>query len=244
MESESSIRQQKENEAAYRQLLVQGVLAILLPTDDLENDCLTAIVGQIFSEMILGGAIGGKASEPWLLWEGITKVAEVIRARLRNKPNAQVSPDRSPSSSMDSAAFDTSGRSSKSWRIGQSIRSTFWLVLQYIFLGLSAARFLVITVASSTHLPSRIAPAMKLTSSVAREGEAESPRLTNSNSGPKSRLLPTKQPILQMKIWSCAAALLDLSVRMPWLSAAISLLQWAAVAWPGEVGNTDGLLDR
>jgi hypothetical protein len=73
--SELVIQQQKENEAAYRQLLVQGVLAILLPTEDLENDCLTAIVGQVFSEMIIGGAIGGKASEPWLLWEGITKVA-------------------------------------------------------------------------------------------------------------------------------------------------------------------------
>ncbi|KAM3442988.1 hypothetical protein MY4824_000693 [Beauveria thailandica] len=49
---QSSFEEQQENESAYRQLLVQAVLAILLPTEDLENPCLTAIVGQIFSELI------------------------------------------------------------------------------------------------------------------------------------------------------------------------------------------------
>jgi hypothetical protein len=243
-ESESSVQQQKENEAVYRQLLVQGVLAVLLPTEDLENDCLTAIVGQIFCEMILGGAIGGKASEPWLLWEGITKAAEAIQGRLRNKSNTPVDSDRSRTDGKGPATFDTSGRSSKSWRIGQSIQKIFWLVLQYIFLALSAARLLVITVASSTHLRSRIATTMKVTGSVPLEGEAEPPRLTNFNTMLMSRVPPTKQPILKMKIWSCAAVLLDLSVRMPWLSAAISMVQWAAVTGPGEVGNTDGMLDR
>jgi hypothetical protein len=235
--SELVIQQQKENEAAYRQLLVQGVLAILLPTEDLENDCLTAIVGQVFSEMIIGGAIGGKASEPWLLWEGITKVAEVIQDKLRNKSNVPVG-SLGPPTDTDPATFDITGRSSKSWRIGQSIQKTFWLVLQYTFLAFTAARFLVITVVSSTHLPSRVAPAPKLTGSVPLEGEAESPRLA------RSRVPQTKQPILKMKIWSCAAALLDLSVRMPWLSASISMLQWAAVTGLGEVGNTDGMIDK
>ena len=238
VESELAIEQQKENEAVYRQLLVQGVLAILLPTEDLENDCLTAIVGQIFSEMIMGGAIGGKASEPWLLWEGFTKVTEVIQEKLHNKSSAQVGHNRSPSSSADPANIVISGRSSKGWRIGQSIQNAFWLVLQYIFLTLTAARFLVVTVASSTHLPSRVAPAMKLTGSVPLEGEAESPRLA------RSRVYPTKQPILKMKIWSCAAALIDLGIRMPWLSASISMLQWVAVTGPGEVGNTDGVVDK
>ncbi|TLS26914.1 hypothetical protein PpBr36_05223 [Pyricularia pennisetigena] len=56
-----------ENEAAYRHLLVQGVLAVLLPTEDLENPCLTALVGQIISELIIGGVVAKKASEPWML---------------------------------------------------------------------------------------------------------------------------------------------------------------------------------
>lgn len=233
------MHKQNDNEAAYRQLLVQGVLAILLPTEDLENDCLTAIVGQIFSEMIVGGAIGGKASEPWLLWEVITKVAEVIQEKLHSRSSAPVGREAPPSDDIDhNASLDTSGRSSKGSSIGQSIQRSFCLFLQYVFLAFTAARVLVITVASSTHLPSRTAQTVKFTGSVPLEGEAEPPKFSNS------RVPPTKQPILKMKIWSCAAAILDLTVRMPWLSASLSMLQWAAVTGPGEIGNTDGIIDK
>ncbi|KOS18322.1 PXA domain protein 1 [Escovopsis weberi] len=55
---------QDENETAYRQLLVQAVLAILLPTEDLENPYLTAIVSQILSELIIGNTVAKKASQP------------------------------------------------------------------------------------------------------------------------------------------------------------------------------------
>ncbi|KAI0016692.1 PXA domain-containing protein [Xylariomycetidae sp. FL0641] len=65
----TSFEAQADNESAYRQLLVQGVLAVLLPTEDLENDCLTSLVGQILSEMIIGNLIVNKLSEPWLIWE-------------------------------------------------------------------------------------------------------------------------------------------------------------------------------
>jgi hypothetical protein len=197
--------------------------------------------------MILGGAIGGKASEPWLLWEGITKVTEVIQERLLNIPKAHAGHDRSPANSIESAPFDITGRSSKGWRIGTSIQNKFWLVLQYVFLALTATRFLIISVATSTALPSRIQPTMKLTRSVYLEDETESPRLTNSKRAANRDYSPTpssKQPILRMKIWSCAAQLLDLSVRMPWLCATISMLQWAAITGPWEVGNTDGMIDK
>ena len=67
--------------------------------------------------------------------------------------------------------------------------------------------------------------------------------LTNSETLPQARKV-SKQPILMMKIWSCAALLLDFDVRMPWLSATISLLQWGAITGPGELGNTDGMVDK
>jgi len=47
-----------------------------------------------------------------------------------------------------------------------------------------------------------------------------------------------------MKIWSCASSLLDLDVRMPWLCATISMLQWGALTGPGELGNIDGRVDK
>jgi hypothetical protein len=58
------------------------------------------------------------------------------------------------------------------------------------------------------------------------------------------RGVPAKQPIMKMKVWSCAASLLDIDVRMPWLSGIISMLQWVAVSGPGELGNTDGMVDK
>lgn len=223
-------------------MLVQGVLAVLLPTEDLENDCLTSLVGQIFSEMILGGGIGGKACEPWLLWEGITKIVEVIQAQLP-KQKAQVRVERSNSNLRTSAPINLTGRSAQWWKLRRSLQKTFWLVLQYGFLAFTAVRFFIITLATASSLPSRIGGTIKVTgSSYLRNHMEELPSsITETGS---SRRIPLKQPIMKMKIWACASSLLDFNVRMPWLSATISLLQWVAITGPGEIGNTDGMVDK
>ena len=67
-EDPKSLQSQADSERAYRQLLVQGVLAILLPTEDLENTCLTALVGEILSELVIGNLLANRISQPWLLW--------------------------------------------------------------------------------------------------------------------------------------------------------------------------------
>ena len=237
-----AVHEQIENEAAYRQLLVQGVLAVLLPTEDLENDCLTALVGQIFSEMILGGAIGGKASEPWLLWEGITKIAEFIQAQLP-KSKAQVRLDRSNSELVNSVPATTSAKYGKTSRMGQSVQKTFWLVLQYVFVGFTAVRFLIVSFATSSSLPFRMAPSTKITRPEYVKDFVEPPNLTNPESPSSGRTSP-KQPILKMKIWSCVSVLLDLEGRMPWLHATISMLQWGAITGPEKLGSTDGMIDK
>jgi hypothetical protein len=235
--------QQLENESAYRQLLAQGILAVLLPTEDLENDCLTSLVGQIFSEMIFGGGIGGKACEPWLLWEAITKIVEVIQAQLP-KQKAQVRVERSNSNLGRPPPIDLTGGTTMRWRIGQSLQKTFWLVLQYGFFAFTAARFFILTLATATSLPSRITPSSKITGlSYMTDHMDESP-LATSETAPQGEQPPLKQPIMKMKIWSCASSLLDLNIRMPWLSSTLSLLQWVAITGPGEVGKTDGMVDK
>ena len=238
-DGEQNTKLQMENEAAYRQLLVQGVLAVLLPTEDLENDCLTALVGQIFSEMILGSGIGGKACEPWLLWEGITKAAEVIQTHLP-KSKAQVRVERSNSDLRNSMPLNMSGGSTKHWRLGRSIQKTFWLILQYAFLAFTAVRFIIITLVTSSTLPSRT----NTSGSGYSKEYMEPPEPTDTNRPSKGRTVPLKQPVIKMKIWSCVSSVLDLGVRMPWLSATISMLQWGAITGPGEVGNTDGIIDK
>ncbi|KAK6601588.1 PXA domain-containing protein [Botrytis cinerea] len=156
-EDPDTIKSQSNNEAAYRQLIINGVLAVLLPTEDLENDCLTSLVGQIFSEMILGNGIGGKACEPWLLWEGIMKIAEVIQARLP-KAKAQVRIDRSNSEITRPNLLDIKAGNTKTSNFGKSMQKYFWLILQYLFLAFAAVRAIFIAIATSSSLPSRIPP--------------------------------------------------------------------------------------
>jgi PXA domain len=240
---EPKTEEQTEKEAAYRQLLVQGVLAVLLPTEDLENDCLIAIVGQIFSEMILGGGIGGKASEPWMLWEGITKISEVLQAHLP-KSKAQVRAERSNSGVENAMSKNLTGRNTKRWWIQRSLQKSFWLALQYCFLAFSAVRFFAITLATSSSLPSRIRPTMKVTGSSPLKDHMEPPESTSADDIWDGRTDQIKQPIVKMKIWSCAANLLDLDARMPWLSATFSMLQHVALTGPGKLGSTDGMIDK
>lgn len=244
----ASVLIQKENEAAYRQLLVQGVLSVLLPTEDLENDCLTSLVGQIFSEMILGNGVGGKACEPWMLWEGITKIAEVIKAQLP-KSKAQERLDKStPSGDGMGSEKTTKGGIRKSRPRRWSPKKTFWIILQYIFLAFTTVRFIIVTIATSSSLPSRLPPFSKV-SNTAPLGEHLQPPTSkdkdmSASSGPRAPSLPVKQPILVMKIWTCVSTLLDLEVRMPWISATLSMIQWFAVCGPGGLGNTDGMIDK
>ncbi|PQE16063.1 hypothetical protein CJF32_00004976 [Rutstroemia sp. NJR-2017a WRK4] len=233
---------QSNNEAAYRQLTVYGILAVLLPTEDLDNGCLTSLVGQIFSEMILGGGIGGKACEPWLLWEGIMKIAEVIQNR-PSKSESQVHNDMSDPDAPIPHSLDVAEAGTKFSTWGCTIQKTFTLGLQYLFLAFAAIRTMIIAIATSSSLPSRISHMGKITGSTSpREDNSEAQMNSEAASG--SRPLPFKQPILTMKLWSCVSTLLDMETRMPWLSATISLLQWGAITGPGKVGDTDGMIDK
>ena len=235
----ASVLIQKENEAAYRQLLVEGVLAILLPTEDFENDCLTSLVGQIISEMILGNGIGGKACEPWLLWEGITKIAEVIQAKL---PGSKAE-ERIKKSVENTNRADTSSADVKNFSSRWSLQKAFWMIIQYGFFAFTTVRFVIVTIGTSSSLPSRLPLNKKMpgTGPVV-EGLQPPPSNIANSSGNQSG--PIKNPMLTMKIWTCASNLLDLDIRMPWLKATLSILQWFALQGPGELGYTDGMIDK
>jgi hypothetical protein len=237
-----SILLQKENEAAYRELLIQGVLAVLLPTEDYKNDCLTSLVGAILSDMIIGNGIGGKACEPWLIWEGISKITEIVQNQMP-KAKAQVRADKSITSLGESREQETKlapNCSASRW----SIQKTFWLVLQYAFLTFTTIRFIIVTTATSSSLPSRSSRFVKNPdSSPVRDG-LEPPDSSGPSHDGRSRISSIKQPILNMKIWSCASNLIEADIRIPWLSATISMLQWFSLYGPGQIGSTDGMLDK
>ncbi|KAF2199263.1 hypothetical protein GQ43DRAFT_376663 [Delitschia confertaspora ATCC 74209] len=246
----SSVVEQRENESAWRQLLVQGLLAVLLPTEDLGNGCLRALVAEIFAEMILGNGISNKACEGWLLYEAITRIAEVLQDGTKE----------TEASSNDTESGQTLNRLERYGLLagpsddekppllnvrrheGLSMAFTgmFWLVIQYAFLAFGAIRAVIICLARSSSLPSR---------SVTGAGglppvEAGYQSLPQHPQKPSKRSPGLKRPIVSMKAWSCASRVVELELRMPWLSGLLSMLHWGVVSGPGRVGDTDGVLDR
>ncbi|KAF2275829.1 uncharacterized protein EI97DRAFT_450650 [Westerdykella ornata] len=220
----SSVLEQRENESVWRQMLVQGLLAVLLPTEDLENGCLRALVVEIFAEMILGNGISGKACEGWLLWEGITKVAEVLQPPPEGQEKEEL-----PQNSLDRYGLlsapvpdpaDPRPSSRKEMQHGiTSVVPTdvFWTILQYAILAFTWFRTVVLAAVRSSALPVRSSPGIGIAA---------------------------KRPMLSMRLWSCVSQLVELERRMPWLSGFASLLHWLALAGPGRVGGIDGVLDR
>jgi hypothetical protein len=219
---------------------VEGVLAILLPTEDFENDCLTSLVGQIISEMILGNGIGEKACEPWLIWEGITKIAEVIQAKLPgSKAQERVNKSVENTTQTEPASAGAVKNISSRW----SPQKAFWMIIQYGFFAFTTVRFIIVTIGTSSSLPSRLPLNKKMPGTGPLvEGVQPPPSNITRSSGDQSG--PIKNPMLTMKIWACASNLLDLDIRMPWLTATLSMLQWFAVQGPGELGYTDGMIDK
>jgi splicing suppressor protein 51 len=209
--------EQLENEKAYRQLLVEAVLTILLPTEDLENPCLTAIVGQIFSELIIGNTIANKAAQPWLLLEAIG-IAARAAGKKTTTPN-----------NVDS--------DSRARRQEWSVQAFFVSIIHMGILALTTIRFLVTTLVMSSSLPPR-------TTWTDEKGGVGGQQY---NQGSKASLEPsvgTKVPVFTFSIWSCVGNLMELPIRMPWLSGFLSLLQHSAVHGPGHIAGLNTPIDR
>ncbi|KAG7105975.1 Calcium-transporting ATPase 1 like protein [Verticillium longisporum] len=215
-EDPESAAKQQENETMYRQLLVQGVLAILLPTEDLENECLTALVGQILSELIIGNVFINKLAQPWMLWEIMIILVRVLGKREPEKTTLEegvaeaLSPD---------AAIIEPESSTRGW----SFQGIFWGVIQWLFMAFTAVQLVVLTLASSSSLPARSTPVLDAKSSLAGSGSATKAAKANASK-------PVKAPIVTFKLWSCISSLIELDARTPWLSGALSMLQFGAVS--------------
>ncbi|KAL7939030.1 PXA domain-containing protein [Trichoderma chlorosporum] len=226
MDDSTAVETQRENEATYRQLLVQGVLAILLPTEDLENPCLTALVEQIFSELIIGNVIAGKASQPWLLYEAICIAAKSLGEQ-KDRTKARIVSGTDQSSDIGQDAVK-----SQKW----TAQGVFVLIIHLGLLFFNTLRLMAGTLADSISLPPRTA--LHLDEEAAEDAHNDKqPPSTDTNLG-------AKVPVLCFKLWACFANLIELQERKPWLSGFISLLQTAAINGPWRIAGLNGPLDR
>ena len=231
----ASATEQESHEAEYRQLLVQGVLAVLLPTEDLENACLRTLVADVISDSILGNSVGGKVCEGWFIWSSLVKLVEVVKARME------------PEATAEKVEIDTRSRlqrfglladNSKDERVAGPITrsassSSFWRILQCGYLAFILLRFIVLGFVAAYSQPSR---------SVSASRPSTSTQPSPIEKAVESHL--SARPILDFGIFPLISIFLDLSSRSPWLTGSIALLQHHLIHCPLRVGATDGILDQ
>lgn len=233
--------EQLENEAAWRQLLIQGVLALILPPEHLENPCLRVLVGEIFSELILGNGICGKACEGWLIWELITKSIQVARFKGEDPLRVVEALPVNRLERFGLLSSEKTARAAAGPRMGARgpvafAFGIFSAVIYYATLVVFASRTLASAWIKSASLPLRAEASSQTEASPSEDADSSNVLVDSSPTG--------KWPILDMSIWSVCSHLLSLDYRMPWLTSYLALLQWQVVYGLGKVGYTNGRLDR
>ncbi|KAI9849456.1 MAG: hypothetical protein M1837_004076 [Sclerophora amabilis] len=244
----SSIHEQERNEVVYRHALVQRALIILLPAEDLENDCLRTLVGEILGEMILGKAIAGRVCEGRLWWDGITKLVEVLQAQLlNNRAGENDKGVRRADSSNDSGVVSGPKEASAlTFRRGTTpthdqqrmFTANFaWRILQYGYVALCSLRFMITALGSSQ------GPALRSSkSSPINKSQVRPPYTAPLQQ--RRHVRQARKPPFSLLVFPTISNALDLPSRMPWLTGALQLLQWLLPSGPGLLGNVDGLLKR
>ncbi|GKZ17982.1 hypothetical protein AbraCBS73388_011419 [Aspergillus brasiliensis] len=217
-----AVAQQEENESTYRQLLVHGVLAVLLPTEDLENISLRTLLGDILADLVLGNAVAGKISEGWFLWDSITKVVDRV-GRNEQEEDAATATMRQRSrlhkyGLLSQEAF-TEGHSSSHVQV--PVPDWIWQALQYAYTIYVTLRFIVIGLF-------RVASAPPVTVSL-----TPCPPTSDAD-GPPSCAVSKKRPVLNYRLYGMVSQVMDVPQRMPWLGGMLALIQYLILAGPGH----------
>lgn len=227
------MERQCANEAVYRQLLAQEVLAVLLPTEDLENVCLRTLVGDIVADLILGNQISGKVCEGWFLYESVTKLLDAGgRQPARQDDTTTTGPlkhDQLQKFGLLSPKEDFQNHYSS--KAALPMPDWVWNVLQFVYLVYVTLRFIVtglFRVATTSPAPS---------ASTAIPGGRAPEVFPSCNP-------PGKRPALDYRVCGMVSQLLDLPSRMPWLGGLLALSRYLILAGPGRLGDADSVLDR
>ncbi|KAL9075279.1 MAG: hypothetical protein Q9161_001656 [Pseudevernia consocians] len=224
--------EQQKHEAEYRQLLVQGALAVLLPTEDLENACLRTLVADVIADSILANSVGGRVCEGWFIWVSITKLVDVVKARIERKATGQEI-EVDTRSRLEKFGLLSEKRPSKETSQKErrsTLSSGFWRILQYGFLTFMTIRFVILGFITASSRP------MRSTWTSKTPGSREP--------WPMEEKVEAPRPMLSFKMLSVISILLDLRSRMPWLSGSLALLQYQLIQGPLGLAATDGILDQ
>ncbi|KAK5110057.1 hypothetical protein LTR62_006301 [Meristemomyces frigidus] len=243
--------EQRDHEVAWSQTLVNAILPLLLPPNDLANPCLSALVSEIFSELILRNAVLGKLSEPWLLWDATTKLLKQFRPTTVLPPLADET--SRTTSRLDQYGLLSSAEAAAKRAVPEVTQHSlfdscvvmFWSILQYAVMIWSFLRALTVALLNARALPSVPEPKTNMYEISADKLEVRvGPSGIHPSADSDTQKRGAKRPIVGMAVWSCVERLTLLHQRMPWLTGCVSLLKWLSIYGPGSICGRDSAIDR
>lgn len=234
-----TVRHQAENERDYRQLLVHGSLAILLPTDDLQNGPLRILVGDIIADLIIGQALAGKVCEGWFLHDAISKVTAILSDKVQPKASgSQIRDDaKNRLEKFGLLTHDSKFQHHHSSSHDQSqLISWFWTLVQYAFLVYLFLRYVFTELQLVRRKPMRQyhVRASSSSSLLAEKSHMQSPFQED----------PSPRPVLAYGLYSLISTLLQMADRMPWVTGILTFWQQILLYGVGRVGSSDSIFDR
>ena len=201
--------------------------------------------------MIVHNGICGKASEAWLISEGVSKIIYSLSPYLNRQKQPADVVDPSPINRLEQFGLLSSAqaRGIQDRSRGQRgmldlIARVSWAALQFTAMFGLFLRSLVTALMQASSIPARTSH---------RGGKLKtSDRLPTMTVDPHSRPsrhettieVYDRRPVIDMRIWTCMWRLASLEQRMPWLSGFLSLLQWTSLYGPGKLCSTNSALDR
>ena len=188
-------------------------------------------MADVIAETILGNAIGGKLCEGYSIWGNMSKLIETAKSRIEPKATGEEIEVDTRSRLEKFGLLSERGEATRPPSAGyrSTISGVSWRALQYVYLIFIAIRFIVQGFIAASARPRR--------SQLVSNMEASSPITKPVLSWPPP-------PLISYKFFSLVSSILDLPLRVPWLSGSLSLVQSHLVHGPLSVGATDGVFDQ
>ena len=234
----------------YRQLLAEGILAVLLPVEDLQNPCLSALVTDIFADLILGNLIGDRLSAPLQLYDLLTKGVELFHLRLGLpswiRPSYEFEQHKAYVGEDSLAPEPRTNATIYSWGFlrrlfGHMAGMTASLIA---FLGL--AQTCTMLFLSSPYLSRRKGSelcSLDIGNATVRQGD-HAVYQTNTSLSTAGKDARAMRPIVSLYMWSTVARWIRIDDRCSWLHDLACLLKSFTLHGPGRVGCANAPLDR
>lgn len=229
---------------AYRHLLAQGLLAVLLPPGDLQNPCLRALVSEVSADLVIGNFIGARFCEGLFIYDSIRKAADIVQPRIGHSPWA-VDLQEHPKDRLSRFGLlsRTAFAGAKTHR--QQLSDWAMLLVHYFMLVITAIRWTISAIASSPTLPARAGATTRAKSTNDHNASFSPSSAAKFTSEPSSAgRIKTMKPVVQYRFWNLLMHLVRLELRMPWAVGMFSLLNTIATRITNIFSEPETSFDR